>query len=99
MGSDVSTDGTFPRTVKHFKGSTALKAAPTRIAVLSTGQLDDLLSLGIVPTVTTRATNAGSAIGDQSCPQILVTDTRLAPPGRRGLFAAPLQEFDVHLIE
>jgi iron complex transport system substrate-binding protein len=59
MGSDVSKDGTFPRTVKHYKGSTALKAAPTRIAVLSTGQLDDLLSLGIVPTATTRATNAG----------------------------------------
>ncbi|MFD3406837.1 ABC transporter substrate-binding protein [Kribbella sp. NPDC058693] len=59
MGSDVGKDGVFPRTVKHFKGSTTLKAAPTRIAVLSTGQLDDLLSLGIVPTATTRATNAG----------------------------------------
>ena len=59
MGSDVDKDGTFPRTVKHFKGSTALKAAPLRIAVLSTGQLDDLLSLGVVPAVNTRATNAG----------------------------------------
>nr|WP_203591004.1 iron-siderophore ABC transporter substrate-binding protein [Streptomyces sp. SID13031] len=63
MGSDVSKDGAFPRTVKHFKGSSVLKAAPTRIAVLSTGQLDDLLSLGIVPAATTRATSAGLVPG------------------------------------
>jgi len=59
MGSDVGTDGTFPRTVTHFKGTTTLRTAPTRIAVLSTGQLDDLLSLGLVPAATTRADNAG----------------------------------------
>ena len=59
MGSDQAADGVFPRTVGHFEGSTTVKAQPTRIAVLSTGQLDDLLSLGIVPTVTTRAENAG----------------------------------------
>ncbi|MFD7156374.1 ABC transporter substrate-binding protein [Kribbella sp. NPDC059898] len=59
MGSDVAQDGVFPRTVKHFKGSTTIKAAPVRIAALSTGQLDDLLSLGIVPIATTRAVNAG----------------------------------------
>ncbi|WP_370130831.1 iron-siderophore ABC transporter substrate-binding protein [Streptacidiphilus sp. EB103A] len=59
MGSDQTTDGVFPRTVGHFEGSTTVKAQPTRIAVLSTGQLDDLLSLGVVPTVTTRAQNAG----------------------------------------
>ncbi|QIQ00940.1 iron-siderophore ABC transporter substrate-binding protein [Streptomyces liangshanensis] len=52
-------DGVFPRTVVHVKGSTTIKAAPERIAVLSTGQLDDLLSLGLVPTATTRADNAG----------------------------------------
>jgi iron complex transport system substrate-binding protein len=59
MGSDTDTDGTFPRTVTHFKGETTLKSEPKKIAVLSTGQLDDLLSLGIVPTATTRADNAG----------------------------------------
>ncbi|KND31989.1 ABC transporter substrate-binding protein [Streptomyces acidiscabies] len=59
MGSDVAKDGTFPRTVKHYEGSTTIKAAPTKIAVLSTGQLDDLLTLGVVPTASTRATNAG----------------------------------------
>ncbi|MFI1354094.1 iron-siderophore ABC transporter substrate-binding protein [Streptomyces sp. NPDC020898] len=59
MGADVDTDGTFPRTVTHFKGATAVESVPTRIAVLSTGQLDDLLSLGLVPAATTRADNAG----------------------------------------
>ncbi|MEV0635378.1 iron-siderophore ABC transporter substrate-binding protein [Streptomyces sp. NPDC050619] len=59
MGADPDTDGTFPRTVTHFKGRTTIEAEPEKIAVLSTGQLDDLLSLGIVPTATTRADNAG----------------------------------------
>ncbi|MDF3146381.1 MULTISPECIES: iron-siderophore ABC transporter substrate-binding protein [unclassified Streptomyces] len=59
MGADTDEDAAFPRTVKHFRGSTTLKAEPEKIAVLSTGQLDDLLSLGIVPTATTRADNAG----------------------------------------
>ncbi|MGZ0150282.1 ABC transporter substrate-binding protein [Kribbella sp. WER1] len=59
MGANVAQDAAFPRTVKHFKDSTTIKSAPTRIAALSTGQLDDLLSLGIVPIATTRAVNAG----------------------------------------
>ncbi|MEX3103519.1 MULTISPECIES: iron-siderophore ABC transporter substrate-binding protein [unclassified Streptomyces] len=59
MGSDVAKDGTFPRTVKHYAGTTTVTTAPTKIAVLSTGQLDDLLSLGVVPTASTRAANAG----------------------------------------
>lgn len=59
MGADQDSDGTFPRTVTHFKGETTLKTEPEKIAVLSTGQLDDLLSLGLVPTATTRADNAG----------------------------------------
>jgi iron complex transport system substrate-binding protein len=63
MGSDQEADGAFPRTVTHFKGSTTIEAQPKRIAVLSTGQLDDLLSLGVVPTVTTRADNAGLVPG------------------------------------
>ncbi|WP_405555748.1 iron-siderophore ABC transporter substrate-binding protein [Streptomyces canus] len=63
MGSDQDTDGTFPRTVTHFEGRTTVEAQPKRIAVLSTGQLDDLLSLGVVPTATTRADNAGLVPG------------------------------------
>ncbi|WP_406101215.1 iron-siderophore ABC transporter substrate-binding protein [Streptomyces canus] len=63
MGSDQDTDGTFPRTVTHFEGRTTVEAQPKRIAVLSTGQLDDLLSLGVVPAATTRADNAGLVPG------------------------------------
>ncbi|MGI5457389.1 ABC transporter substrate-binding protein [Streptomyces sp. CA-249302] len=59
MGTDQDEDGAFPRTVTHFEGRTTIKAEPKKIAVLSTGQLDDLLSLGITPTATTRADNAG----------------------------------------
>ncbi|MEU9447618.1 iron-siderophore ABC transporter substrate-binding protein [Streptomyces sp. NPDC048277] len=63
MGSDNHTDGLFPRTVTHFEGTTTIEAEPKRIAVLSTGQLDDLLTLGIVPTASTRAENAGLVPG------------------------------------
>lgn len=63
MGSDQDADGTFPRTVTHFEGRTTIQARPKRIAVLSTGQLDDLLTLGVVPTATTRADNAGLVPG------------------------------------
>ncbi|MER6288145.1 iron-siderophore ABC transporter substrate-binding protein [Streptomyces sviceus] len=63
MGSDRDTDGAFPRTVTHFEGRTTVKAQPEKIAVLSTGQLDDLLSLGVVPAATTRADNAGLVPG------------------------------------
>lgn len=59
MGAGSAKDGEFPRTVGHFQGKTEIKTEPEKIAVLSTGQLDDLLSLGVVPTVTTRADNAG----------------------------------------
>ncbi|MEV7287117.1 iron-siderophore ABC transporter substrate-binding protein [Streptomyces sp. NPDC093252] len=59
MGADTDTDGEFPRTVEHFQGSTEITEEPVRIAALSTGQLDDLLTLGLVPTATTRADNAG----------------------------------------
>ncbi len=62
MGTKAA-DGEFPRTVGHFKGRTEIGAAPKRIAVLSTGQLDDLLTLGVVPAATTRADNAGLVPG------------------------------------
>ncbi|MEW2394484.1 iron-siderophore ABC transporter substrate-binding protein [Streptomyces sp. NPDC046862] len=59
MGSDAEKDGAFPRKVKHFQGTTGIEAAPKRIVVLSTGQLDDLLTLGLVPAAATRGDNAG----------------------------------------
>ena len=58
MGSSEA-DGVFPRSVTHFGGVTEIPAAPTRIAVVSTGQLDSLLALGTVPVAATRAENSG----------------------------------------
>ncbi len=47
-------DGVFPRTVRHQNGETVIPAAPKRIAIVSTGQLDAVLTLGIVPAGATR---------------------------------------------
>ncbi|MEJ8280118.1 iron-siderophore ABC transporter substrate-binding protein [Pseudonocardia spirodelae] len=47
-------DGVFPRTVVHEGGTTVVPAAPRRVVVVSTGQLDGLLSLGVVPVASTR---------------------------------------------
>ncbi len=58
MGSNEA-DGVFPRSVTHFGGITEIPAAPARIAVVSTGQLDALLALGTVPVAATRAENSG----------------------------------------
>ncbi|MCA1219435.1 ABC transporter substrate-binding protein [Streptomyces sp. 8L] len=57
MGSGAR-DGVFPRTVKHFEGPTVLKAAPKRVVVISTGEADALLTLGIVPAGSTRGDGA-----------------------------------------
>lgn len=53
LGSGAA-DGVFPRTVAHYQGKTLLTQAPARVAVLSTGQNDGLLTLGLVPVATTR---------------------------------------------
>lgn len=58
MGSGQA-DGVFPRTVAHFGGATTIPAAPQRVVVISTGQLDGLLTLGVVPVGSTRGTGAG----------------------------------------
>lgn len=57
MGSGKK-DGEFPRTVKHFEGSTTVKAAPKKVVVISTGQADALLTLGTVPAGATRGEGA-----------------------------------------
>lgn len=57
LGSGAS-DGTFPRTVVHVAGETTIDSAPTSVAVISTGQADALLTLGIVPTGSTAAGGA-----------------------------------------
>lgn len=57
MGSGLA-DGEFPRTVTHFQGQTTLDAAPSKVVVISTGQADALLSLGVVPAGSTRGDGA-----------------------------------------
>jgi iron complex transport system substrate-binding protein len=54
----TAADGVFPRDVVHFGGTTTIPAQPRRVVVVSTGQLDGALSLGVVPVGTTRATGA-----------------------------------------
>lgn len=57
MGSDAK-DGQFPRTVTGFRGKTTIPSAPKKVVVLSTGQFDDALALGVVPEGATSAKNA-----------------------------------------
>ncbi|GAA1149020.1 iron-siderophore ABC transporter substrate-binding protein [Streptomyces hebeiensis] len=57
MGSG-EPDGAFPRTVKHFEGSTTIPSAPRKVVVISTGQADALLTLGTVPAGSTRGDGA-----------------------------------------
>jgi iron complex transport system substrate-binding protein len=54
MGSPQG-EGVFPRTVTHFQGRTRIAAAPRRIVALGSGQLDGLLSLGVMPVAVTTA--------------------------------------------
>ncbi|WEO77842.1 ABC transporter substrate-binding protein [Cryobacterium sp. SO2] len=53
-------DGVFPRTVVHFEGETTVPAAPQRIVVISTGQADALLTLGVVPIGSTAGEGAAA---------------------------------------
>ncbi|MET8318254.1 iron-siderophore ABC transporter substrate-binding protein [Rhodococcus erythropolis] len=48
LGSDAAP-GEFPRTITHALGETTLEAKPTRVVVLDSGELDEVLSLGITP--------------------------------------------------
>ncbi|MEV0291018.1 iron-siderophore ABC transporter substrate-binding protein [Kribbella sp. NPDC050820] len=58
LGSDAQP-GAFPRTVKHALGETKLEKRPERVVVLDSGELDDVLALGITPVG--MATTAGQA--------------------------------------
>lgn len=57
MGASQA-DGVFPRTVTHFGGETTIESEPKKVVVLSTGQLDDVLTLGVAPIASTTATDA-----------------------------------------
>ena len=66
MGSGQGDD-VFPRTVVHVQGSTEITAAPTKVVVTATGQIDAVVTLGLVPV--------GSTAGDgaEAVPDYLVT--------------------------
>ncbi|MEU8224252.1 iron-siderophore ABC transporter substrate-binding protein [Kribbella sp. NPDC048915] len=56
LGSDAAP-GAFPRTVKGALGSVEIPKKPERVVVLDSGELDDVLALGITPVG--MATTAG----------------------------------------
>jgi iron complex transport system substrate-binding protein len=51
LGADAAP-GVFPRTVTHARGTTRLEHKPQRVVVLDTGEIDEVLALGIVPVGT-----------------------------------------------
>ena len=57
MGSGQA-DGVFPRTVVHQQGETTINAAPAKVVVISTGQADAMLALGMCPMGSTTASGA-----------------------------------------
>ncbi|EPH05915.1 hypothetical protein HMPREF1531_00563 [Propionibacterium sp. oral taxon 192 str. F0372] len=63
MGSGLG-DGVFPRTVVHYQGSTTINAAPTKVVVISTGQVDALLLHGICPIASTTASGSENPVAD-----------------------------------
>ena len=48
LGSDAEP-GAFPRTVVHSRGETTIEERPERVVVLDSGEIDQVLSLGITP--------------------------------------------------
>ncbi|MEU4588231.1 iron-siderophore ABC transporter substrate-binding protein [Kitasatospora aureofaciens] len=48
FGTDAAP-GVYPRTIRHAMGETVIPARPTRVVVLDTGELDNVVSLGIQP--------------------------------------------------
>lgn len=52
-------DGVFPRRLVHEYGELVIGAAPRRIGVISTGQLDGATTLGVVPVAATQGHGTG----------------------------------------
>ena len=60
--------GEFPRTIKHAMGETKLEKKPERVIVLDTGELDNVVALGIKPigiAYTDGSPTMPSYIGDK----------------------------------
>lgn len=56
LGTDAAP-GVFPRTVTHARGTTRLEAKPSRIVVLDSGELDDVVALGLKPVAMANPNN------------------------------------------
>ncbi|WP_224388519.1 hypothetical protein [Pseudonocardia sp. ICBG1293] len=84
-------DGVFPRTVTHETGTSTIPAPPRRIVVISTGQLDGLLSLGVVPVGATRA-EAATMVPDYLTEAFPQHRAALAAMADLGLRTAPAVE-------
>jgi iron complex transport system substrate-binding protein len=79
----TAADGVFPREVTHFGGTTTIPAEPQRVVVISTGQLDGVLSLGVTPVGSTTAAGA-DLVPDYLTSAFPDADlTTVAPVGRR----------------
>ncbi|MDX8030919.1 iron-siderophore ABC transporter substrate-binding protein [Lentzea sp. BCCO 10_0856] len=64
----TSKPGEYPRTVKHAMGETKLEKKPERVIVLDTGELDNVVALGIKPVgiaYTDGSPTMPSYIGDK----------------------------------
>jgi iron complex transport system substrate-binding protein len=59
-GTDAAP-GEFPRVVRHAMGETTVEAAPERVVVLDTGELDAMVQVGLIPVGTAQYSAAGLA--------------------------------------
>lgn len=79
-------DGVFPRTVTHHQGDTQIAAEPTRVVVVSTGQADAMLTLGLCPVGSTTASGAQGPVADylrQAYPDQAGAIEAITPVGSR----------------
>ncbi|WP_211439617.1 ABC transporter substrate-binding protein [Corynebacterium glutamicum] len=59
LGSDAEP-GAFPRTVVHSRGETTIEKRPERVVVLDSGEIDQVLSLGVTPVGISSPKDASS---------------------------------------
>ncbi len=85
LGSGQADDS-FPRTVNHYQGATTIEAAPTKVVIISTGQLDAMLTLGLCPIGSTAASGAEGPVPQylkDTFPEQLSALEAITPVGSR----------------
>lgn len=68
LGTDAAP-GAFPRTITHANGTTEIKTKPSRVVVLDTGEMDDVISLGLTP-VGIPSTQGANAVPSYLAPKV-----------------------------